>query len=636
MSAAVSLRGQFSQGGAGGAGAFASPFDDYASLMMPQNIRSALYFFEYIFASFGTYRKACERKISYFLTDVEFPNADDEERDKWESCLNDTFGIKTVLRTALRNRECYGNNFTSVVVPFRRFLRCPKCRANSWALKTVHDNAAFAFSFNLPEFHAKCPTCKVGTGYSGKWLVEDMEDDDETKMRVKVWNPHEMEILHDPFTDNCAYLWRIPEDYKRLLRQGNLFHLERVPKEVLTAVHKNQLYRFHPEAIHHMKEPTLAGHYLRGWGLPPTMYNFRQIFLVQVIRRQVEAFGLDYLVPIRLVTPAPTQNKTGGGMGIDPISMYNGGDFRRQVMRMFRRRRLDPASMHVLPFPVNYQMFGADANQLLPREMLDQATQTLLNDSGVPIELYNGSLQLQAAPVALRLYEADNAHLVYDANDLLGWLVRQVSRIKSWEAIDCQMKRVEIADDFERQMAGLQLAMSQQISATSAVGAMGYRWKQEQKQIAEEARFQAEMQARTQQQMDTEGLAQQLGKGQAGGQQGGAQGGAQGGGGAGGGGGQGGDPSMQPPPGPVSQYLSSMGPDTPVTPTDLTQAATSMAQELLGQPESAKRSELRRLKSYNEVLYSTVVQKMDQIRRDTKAKAGGQAMQQGQYATQPQ
>src|SRR5437868_4429205 len=103
MSSALSLRGQFSQfDGNGQAGAFANPFADYASLQMPTNIRTALHFFEYLFASFGTYRKACERKISYFLTDVEFPTADDEERDKWDDLLANTISIKTVVRGALR------------------------------------------------------------------------------------------------------------------------------------------------------------------------------------------------------------------------------------------------------------------------------------------------------------------------------------------------------------------------------------------------------------------------------------------------------------------------------------------------------------------------------------------------------
>ena len=67
----------------------------------------------------------------------------------------------------------------------------------------------------MPEFHASCPACK---GYTGKFTVKDEADDTEKKIRVKHWSVHEIEILHDLFTDEAHYVWRIPEDYKRQIR----------------------------------------------------------------------------------------------------------------------------------------------------------------------------------------------------------------------------------------------------------------------------------------------------------------------------------------------------------------------------------------------------------------------------------
>ncbi len=97
--------------------------------------------------------------------------------------------------------------------------------------------------------------------------------------------------------------------------------------------------------------------------------------------------------------------------------------------------------------PVSFQMFGADANQLAPRDLLDQGMEQPLNDAGTPVELYNGSLQLQTAPVALRLFESTWHHLVHDANDLLAWAVEQIARLLSWETVDARLKRVTIADN---------------------------------------------------------------------------------------------------------------------------------------------------------------------------------------------
>lgn len=625
------LRAQFLHFGGMGAGThYPDPFLDVASLAVPTNIRSVLAWCEYIFSMFGTYRTAMERVISYLVTDVEINDASDDESEKWQSFLNDTLDVKGVIQTGLRGRACYGNHFFSVVRPFVRFLVCPKC-GYMVTLREAHAQPVFAFRYagGEPEsaFCAVCPACKVGRGYSGPWHVKDEESDDTRRLRVKSWNPHEIEILHDVFTDETAYIWRIPEDYKRQLRasqdgRGNLFALERAPKEVMRAVARNQVYRFHPDAVFHMKEPTLAGIHNRGWGLPRILANFRQIWYVQVLRRYNEAIALDYVVPFRVITPPPPSGRTGGGLPIDPMTLYNGADFRAQVMSMIRRRRRDPAALQVLPFPVNFQMFGADAGRLAPRDLLDQAVETLLNDAGTPVELYRGTLQLQTAPTALRLFESTWHHLVHEVNTFLGWLVRQVARIMSWEVVTCRLKRVTIADNLEKQMMAAQLMMGQQLSGTTVLAELGYNWKKEQRNLVEEARFQNELQNRLQEEMAQAGFAQQLAKGQAAGGDPAAEGG-------------GAAPAQAPPAGgaapaqgPVTAYLSQMSPNVPQTPQDMLAVADSLAQELLGLPDVIKNSELRRLKQYNQALHGMVRARLEQIRRDTRAAAGNAALAQ--------
>lgn len=636
-----SMRGQFGHFSGGGQG-YPDPFRDLASLSIPENMRSALHWSEYIYSMFGTYRMASHRITSYFVTDVEFEGLSQDEQEKWDAFYKDTFDIKAVLKSMLDNRECYGNSFASIIRPFMRFLACPQCHYMA-PLREIHSNPVFNFNYlgGDPDtsFHATCPGCKIGKGYRGPWKLKDEDVDNERQLKIKIWNPHEMELLHDAYSTDCQYLWRIPEDYKRQVRtagdgRGNLFHLERAPKGVLKAVHLNQMYRFDPDTIFHMKEPTLAGIQNRGWGIPRIISNFRQIWYVQVLRRYNEAIALDYVIPFRVITPAPATGKTGGGTSIDPMQMYNGGDFRNQVKQMIARRRRDPAGLQTLPFPVNFQMFGADANQLAPRELLDQGQETLLNDIGTPVELFNGSLQLQAAPVALRLLESTFHHLVHDANYFLAWATKQVGQILGWETkFRTQLKRVTVADNLEKQMMAAQMMMSQQLSGTTVLGDMGYNQRKEQRLIAEEARFSAELQTRTQEEMQQEGFAQQMAKGQGGDP---AQ---QGGGGAGGqpqggGGGQPQQGAMGAQQGPVTMYLQSAGPNTPQTPQDMQQVADSLATDLLGLPESTKNSELRKLKQYNPTLHSIVLQSLKSQRDATKSQAGNAAVAQMQQPMQ--
>lgn len=635
-----SNRGLFWKSGVkAGSEVFPDPFLDVASQNMPETIRNALSWSEYIWNVFGTYRMSMERVVSYFLTDIEISgDVSDDEKSKYNEFLTDSLHIMDFLQNMMRDRMCYGNAFGSVIVPFRRFLMCPKT-GDLYPLRVVYNNNRFNFNWNENfEFVATCPK----TGWRGPWKVVDKAEDEEEQLSLKRWSPHEIEILHDPYTDETSYLWRIPEDYKRLIRKGHLFHLERVSEEVLKAIKHNHMFRFNDDAIFHMKEPTLAGVRNRGWGLPRSLINFRQIYYVQVLRRFNEAIALDYVVPFRLITPAPRGGGSAGGMpSQDPMMFYNAGDFRSQVKNMINRRRRDPASWQILPFPVNYQMVGGDANQLAPRELMDQGLETLLNESGTPVELYKGSLSVQAAPVALRLFESTWRNMVQEANSLVQWILSNISQIMSWEPVEGSLTRVTIADDMNKQMAALQLMMGQQLSGSSGLKAVGYDWDTEQRLLAEEAQKQQELQARMQEEMEQAGFAAEVAKGMnpmAPPPQGAPM----------------GDPSSMAgavaagqggegnPPGPdaqsamgagmtpVSEYIGTMGPNTPITPNDLQAAAEQLAQQLLGLPEGQKDSQLRELKQYNPTLHALVREKMDDIRQQARMQGGAMLMgQQG-------
>lgn len=632
----LSANSPYFRAGAGntfGEQGFADPFNDLATTQMPTTMKSALWWSEYIWTVMGTYRMAMERIVSYFITDLELGgDASDEEKVKYKDFLGQQLDVLSFLSLMMRDRLCYGNAFASVIVPFRRFLQCPKT-GDMYPLKVVYNNFNFDFTGDF-EFVATCPK----TGWRGPWQVVDKPREESDHLVLKRWSPHEMELLHDPYTDEVSYLWRIPEYYKRMIREGNLYHLERVSKQVLSAVKHDLLFRFNPDTVFHMKEPTLAGIRNMGWGLPRSLINYRQIWYVQVLRRYNEAIALDYVIPFRLITPAAggSGSSVGGVMTQDPMSVYAAGDFRAQVRNMVNRRRRDPASWQILPFPVNYQMLGGDAKQLAPTELITQGFETLLNETGTPVEFYQGSLSVQAAPIALRLFESTHRQLVSDANRFLQWVCNSISRIMSWELVDASLKRVTIADDMQKQMSALQLMMGQQLSGTSGLAAIGYDWETEQKRLAEEARKQQELQARQQEEMEQAGFAAEIAKGMNPAMQQGAAGGQPGGmpadpNAAGGGNPVGPDAQSAMGAGntPVTSYIESMGPNVPVTPNDLQAAAEQLANELLGLPESQKDSQLRQLKQFNPTLHALVRQKMDEIRRNARMQGGAMLMQGG-------
>ena len=629
----VSSHSPFSLGGSYG-NQFPNPFEDLGSLAIPQQNFNALEWCEYIWMMQGMYRMAMERIIAYFLTSVEIGDVGDrkvgdDEKDKWLTYLNDVLNILTVIQSADRDFLCYGNAFFSLIVPFRRHLSCPKC-GTTHPLRIVFEEPSFGFSWVDYEFKAKCQKCS----FHGAWKIDDQPCKDESEIRCKLWSPKEIQIVHDPFTNETSYVWKIPEEYRRRVRTGDLFVLERVSQEVIKAIKNSYLFKFAPDVLYHMKEPALSGIYNRGWGISRTLTNFRQVWYVQVLQRYNEAIAMDYVVPFRLITPVPR-----GGSGaadattIDPLLSVNMGDFMSQVRAMLRRRRRDPASWFTLPFPVQYQALGGDATQLAPRELLDQGMEFLLSSAGAPIELFKGSLSVQAFPAAARIFESTWKMLVVANNTLLRWIINQTAQIMSWEPVSATLLPVTIADDMARNMAILQLAMGQAASATTGLRTLGLNWKDEQQRLANEARYQAELQADLQEEMAQADFGQQIAKAQFG-QMG--PGGAMGGGMGAAGQPQGGAPQQTvadptaggQAPGPVTSYLQGMSPNASVTPNELLETAQSLAMQLQSAPASQRRSELAALKQKNEVLWSLVKSKLQETRNDARSVGQAQVLAQ--------
>lgn len=613
---------------------FPDPFCDVASLSMPESIQTALRWCEYIMNANGPYRQAVDRVVSYFITEVEIKDTGDkkvgrEEKEKYRLFLEDTLGIRNVLHSVALDYLTYGNSFTSLIVPFRRYLSCPTCDLEM-PLDKVVNSPQCAFKWTNFEFHATCPKCKT----SGKWKHIDRRSGKNDDISIKRWSPHEIDLLWDPYTEHCTYVWKIPEDYRNLIRQGHLHQLERASWEIIQAVKHNQNLLFDNGVIFHLKEDALAGMRNRGWGISRILANFRQAWYVQILHRYNEAVALDYVIPFRVITPAP---RGGDGQSGDPVHTINLSSFSARVQSMIRARRTDPARWNVLPFPVNYQALGGDATQLAPRDLMDQGLDTLLKCIGMPVELFNGTLSFQSAPAALRLFEANWSHLPHNLNRFLAELISGLSKVMNWEPVAAKLVRVTHADDLNRQMAKLQLMQGQQISKSTGLGSVGLDYEEEMKRMLEEEKIYAEEQARMQTEMQQSQQMQAMsqppdmmaGVGDTGAS---ATGMPQG----------GGAPPAAPgmPPSPVDQFLLQRqnSPNVPRTPEEMQQQAQLIANQLLSMPESVKDSELIKLKRTDQTMHALVTSIIDDIRQQARSQGGAMLMAQqfGQGAAPPQ
>ena len=608
---------------------FPDPYRDQASLAVPLGFRRVLRWSEQAWLANNAYAKAIERKAAYFLTKIETKADSDEESAAWQAVLDKVLYAGDCFKLGCIDSHCYGAGFVTLVVPFHRFLACPKCRFQM-KLRELAEFPGSEFQWRIPNFIARC-RC----GYMGPWEVVDRLRDVENKLALKRWSPHEMEIVHNLETGANRTLWRIPATYRAQLRATDcdLFHLERTNKWVLEAIATDQLYEFHEDAIFQFIRPALGGLELRGWGLPDPVANHRRLFILQVFRRQSEALGLDYVVPIRLITPAPRAGAggVGGGIGSDPYFGQNSSNTERTIRRMIHMHRLDPASIHVSAVPLQYQVLGAEAKQYIPLDLIEFEEKGLLNDSGLPVDLWQGSLQLQAAPVALRLAESAHSDVPLMYNKALQWLSKSTARVLSRPPADLTMQRVTVADDIERHAINVQLMMAGKLAESDVLRELGHDFKRTQQRLGEDAVTAAREQARTQELLNEAGLAQQIVRGQPAGGQAGGPGGAAPPGSPQGAAPAGGDPAQ---PGGMTPALASYmsGSSAPQNMDDMTQASQMIASELIQKSDAERYTILQQLRKSNEPLHRLVMGDLKNIRSQVRSQAGAVAiagMQQG-------
>lgn len=93
----------------------------------------------------------------------------------------------------------------------------------------------------------------------------------------------------------------------------------------------------------------------RGWGVPLFMASFGNLLRLAMLDRFNEAVVMEYIAPVRMISPDPNMLRAGSDPNRNPIS----GDFFRHVMsNAVKTATANPTTWVVSPFAVNYQMIG--------------------------------------------------------------------------------------------------------------------------------------------------------------------------------------------------------------------------------------------------------------------------------------
>jgi len=189
-------------------------------------------------------------------------------------------------------------------------------------------------------------------------------------------------------------------------------------------------FLFNDGVLLHIREPEIIGFETGGCGIPQAMFCYGVSRHTFGLRKMNEVLASDYLVPMRVLSPSHPPKDGGGFQESYVVDM---ADWNVQTKSLIARHRKDPASIHTVGFPIQYQVLGGEGKDLVPSEMLVHAEDMQLNAAGIPPEMHRGTLTVQSAPMTARLFESHHQHIPAAGNTVLKWVVEKITPHLGWK-----------------------------------------------------------------------------------------------------------------------------------------------------------------------------------------------------------
>lgn len=578
---------------------YVNPFYGIPLQYLPQNMDGMLKWANQFLLRFGFYRTALQRIANYFITQVMIECEDEESKKEYQEIF-DKLGWKELLAEAGLNLLAYGNTFVSINQGFNRFLVCPKCS------KVTLIDRVNNFKFDKGKYTYQCPGCS----FKGAHKVVDKPNKDIGKINVKFWDPTEVKIRFEDTTGQSEYFWEISQLYKnKVTNKNDRFFAKKVPMVIFDTIFEQKMVAFNARNFMHLKLPTPASLKTDGKAVPLCIYLFDSFFMLKVLERFNEAICFEDINPFRVIAMSDTNPS-------NPIlGNTNSGSWVNAVETMIKEHRRDPGSYHTFPFPLQFQQLGGDGKNLAPVELMQQAQNNILNALNIPQELYTMTLQMQALPPALRLFENSWSCVIDNYNRLLQHWGDVIAKIRGLTPGKFSLMPTTLADDMEKKTMIAQLMSSNSISRSELLKIYNMDFKDQLRKKMQEDLDAQELQEEEQERQQIKNTQKASIFNQQGGQQGAAQMGGQS---AGAGGAGGSSPS------------ENVGSGVGQTPQDILQQAQEIAQSLQPMDGAGRRTELQKIKAQNETLWAAVKGQLQQMDGQSKSDGLKQAKQQGQ------
>jgi len=581
---------------ANGMAQFHDPFLSESVIFQPDNIGTDVWdMCLFLYVRNQEFINGFRRVIDFHLTDIDFygdKTGDKKEQAELKEWLMDGIKIFDFLKKVGLEYAVYGNSFPIRNPAFTRFLMDTRFgRTSRWEIAMCEKLGPVKFLHQECKYEVVDPLDAdkaVSKRKRIKLSPRDLVNKDPSRLSFDTMNIRDVICNIAPMGGGRRIIRRFHPSFYQPLETKDPFFASTVPLEFLRASAKREDWVYDPEHVRHFMAPTINGIRNLAFGIPETMLNFSNIYHLQVLKRTNQAVGQDFVIPMRVMSPAMSD-----GQEYSP----NMRVWKEEMRQVIKNHRHNPYAIHASQYPISMADLSANTKQFVPADIMQWHTENLFDCLNIPVELYKGKLEQEMVPVALRLFASGWTWMYRGFNDILRWAVSWYYKDRNEDPPKIRLTPSRIADNMDRRQYLVQLVAAGEISRKTGFAAFdiddpGREAEDRMDEDIDRARKQQKAEAEYQQEQELGALAQQD-------QQGGAQGGA-----------YGGAPS-----------------GVAITPADQQGKADELAQQWLGMPHGEMLKDMARVRNTDQTLYALAMQAKKKLEQQG-ASQGKQMLQQ--------
>lgn len=421
-----------------------SPLFDFLTAFAPRKLKDLFRLCEYLYFNSSQIYAALQKFCTYPVTDIIYETQNEALKSFYEELHDKVLKTKRILIRAAVDKFVYGNAFFSMYTPFVRYLKCPKCEQ-----LTNITQVNYKFKLKRLSFNYRCANCTQNVDADEKRVV-DKKITRKDKLSVIRWDPKLMDIDYNPMTGHSEYYYTIPKEIKERCAKGNKHLIDTMPIEFLRAIKEDKIFKFAEGQIFHMRMDAPAGIEAQ-WGFPPLASTIKLFFYAAVLRKANEAIALDYVVPLRIVSPKQSSGNA------DPLTTISLNKWSAEMKNSVKKWRRDPLHIMWSPVPAEVTHLGGQARALMTLGEVQAAEDNIIAAMGLPKEFIYGGFSAMGSGIQLRVLENQLLHQTGDLNDLLQWITDGSAKKLGRGTVQVSLAPFRFIDDVQQKALLLQL-----------------------------------------------------------------------------------------------------------------------------------------------------------------------------------